>query len=124
MTMTERGMTEANPCPTCGYQLDRVERINTENAHLRAQVVSLTKHRDGLLVIEQQKDAENERLRAALDLERECCARIAESFAGDYPAEVRHMAKRIAEVIRRKPQRVDEQGVAPSQSDAPNDSSC
>lgn len=29
-------MSEANPCPTCGYQIDRVERLNTENARLRA----------------------------------------------------------------------------------------
>lgn len=29
-------MSDANPCPTCGYQIDRVERINTENAMLRA----------------------------------------------------------------------------------------
>jgi hypothetical protein len=35
--------------------------------------------------------------------ERENCARIAESFYKDYPPEVRHMAKRIAEVIRRQP---------------------
>lgn len=39
----------------------------------------------------------------AENAERERCARIAESFYRDYPADVRHMAKRIAEVIRRRP---------------------
>lgn len=34
--------------------------------------------------------------------EREMCARIAESFSYDYGAEVGKMAKRIAEVIRRR----------------------
>lgn len=31
-------MADANPpipCPTCGYQIDRVERINAENARQR-----------------------------------------------------------------------------------------
>ena len=29
--------TESSPCPTCGYQMDRVEQMGTEIAHLRAE---------------------------------------------------------------------------------------
>ena len=32
--MNPAAMT-AKPCPTCGYQIDRVERLNVENARLR-----------------------------------------------------------------------------------------
>jgi hypothetical protein len=42
-------------------------------------------------------------VRTALRMQRESHARIAESFAKDYGAEIGHMAKRIAEVIRRLP---------------------
>ncbi len=60
-------MTEANPCPTCGYQIDRVERINNENAQLSAKVVRLTGYNEGLVTIGRQKNSEIERLRAALE---------------------------------------------------------
>jgi hypothetical protein len=55
-------------------------------------------------ILDQEKVAkEIAWLRSSILVERECCARIAESFEKDYPVEVRHMAKRIAEVIRRQP---------------------
>lgn len=40
-------------------------------------------------------------IREEVELERECCGRIAESFTKDYGAEIGSMAKRIALVIRR-----------------------
>ena len=42
-------------------------------------------------------------IEASVSIERERCARIAESFAVDYGADIGKMAKRIAEVIRRQP---------------------
>jgi hypothetical protein len=48
-----------------------------------------------------ESDEETKR-RRSVEREREACARIAESFTTDYGAEVGKMAKRIAEVIRRR----------------------
>lgn len=49
--------------------------------------------------------AENVRLKNEIASEREASATVAESFARDYGPDVAHMAKRIAEVIRRRPRR-------------------
>jgi hypothetical protein len=34
----------ANPCPTCGYQIDRVERLNVDNVRLRAALTEANKY--------------------------------------------------------------------------------
>lgn len=43
-----------------------ITRLTRELAESRAALLAMTSFRDGLLVIEAQKDAENERLRAAV----------------------------------------------------------
>ncbi len=53
-------MTEAKPCPTCGYQIDRVERLNTEIARLQ------TANRQSMEVAD-ARSIENAKLRMALE---------------------------------------------------------
>lgn len=53
-------------CPLC--LADEIERINAENAHLRAEITRLTTYRDGLAVTVTELTEQNERLTTALDL--------------------------------------------------------
>ncbi len=68
-------MTLEYRCSNCGTLLqttnadplnEQMDRLTRDLTEARAEVVSLRKHNDGLVTIEAQKDAEIERLRAAL----------------------------------------------------------